>query len=121
MMNTIRGRADYTSRKVIGRTVMQVVPASGLLQWIKNITDPTYRKPVTVKETIEAGIPGLSDHVKALKTSRGLDAEMDIWQALEPYKVGTEDEKKVLQYQNRMEMLRRKMRVKNAERKSTNK
>jgi len=112
MMNTIQERADYSARKVIGRTVMQVVPASGALQWIKNITDPTYRKPVTVAETIEAGIPGLSDYVKALQTSEGLDAKMDIWDALSPYKIGKENEKYVPDYKDRLQILREKMQLK---------
>lgn len=112
MMNTIQGRADYSARKVIGRTAMQVVPASGLLQWIKNMTDPTYRKAVTVKETIEAGIPGLSGYVKSLQTSEGLDAKMDIWDALLPYKVGKEEKKYIPDYKDRLQILREKMQMK---------
>ncbi len=112
MLDMMQGKEDWSMKKVLGRTAMQLVPTSGMLQWIRNMTDPVYRKPITVLDTIKAGIPGLSDQLEARVTSDGLDAKMDIWDALSPYKIGKENEKYIPDYKDRLQILREKMQLK---------
>jgi hypothetical protein len=92
IMGALTGKSDYTWKRTMAGYVQQVVPAAGLLRWIKQLVDPVYRRPVTIGETVAAGIPGLSDHVKAVSNSKGLPAEADLWQAFQPYKIGTNAE-----------------------------
>ena len=117
LMGLLLGKIDRSLAKTIGFQASQFIPGSGLLRWFSKMTDPKYRKPVTVSETIKAGIPGLSNDLKAYTG----DATRDWTDIYLPYTIGNVNEKSEAKYQSRMEMLRRKMRVKNAERKSTNK
>jgi hypothetical protein len=102
LLNTVTGKTDYTWARTTGQTISQVVPASGMLSWIRKFTDPTYRNPVTIAETIQANIPGLSHHVKAIADSRGLDAGQDVMTAFQPYAVGTANEAGAAKYTERM-------------------
>jgi len=113
LMKIMQGEEGRTMSKFYGRTAMQIVPLSGMLQFIRNMVDPTYKKAITVEDTIKAGIPGLSDHVKSLKDSEGLDAKMSIWDALVPYKIGTVNKEKQEKYKEQMELLKEKMKIKN--------
>jgi hypothetical protein len=98
---------DYTMRNAIGRTIAQVIPKSGFLRWIRNWTDPTMRKAVDVGDTVMAGIPGLSEHVKAVKDSEGMDVKTPLLTAFAaPYKVGNHDPLKAQEYKERMDLLR---------------
>ena len=108
LMNIVRGKEDYTYRRFIGRTATQVMPVSGMMSFIKNLIDPTYRKTITIEDTIKAGIPGLSEEVKARKNSEGLDAKTSVWSALTPYKIGTRDKGYEDAYLDRLEALREK-------------
>jgi hypothetical protein len=91
ILNALTGKQDYTWRRVAAGYVQQVIPASGFLRWVEQIIDPTYRKATTIGETIEANIPFLSEHVKAVQNSRGLPATADVMQAFQPYKIGIEN------------------------------
>ncbi len=113
LMKIMQGEEGRTMSKFYGRTAMQIVPLSGMWQFIRNMVDPTYKKAITVEDTIKAGIPGLSDHVKSLKDSEGLDAKMSIWDALVPYKIGTVNKEKQEKYKEQMELLKEKMKIKN--------
>jgi hypothetical protein len=108
LLSTFSGKEDYSWKKTIGRTITQAVPASGLMRWINGMVDPTIRKPDSIIETVEAGIPGLSDNLKAIKDTQGLDAKRSAWYAFAPYKIGTVKEDYAEQYQGRMKMLRTK-------------
>lgn len=104
--NTIQGREDWNLNKIVGRSVLQVTPASGLLSWIKELVDPKLRKGPTVGDTIKAKIPGLSESVDALKNSDNLDATITLADALLPYKIGETDEDYEERYQKRLDKLR---------------
>jgi hypothetical protein len=108
IVNQLQGQQDYTWKKTAGSTALQMVPKSGFLRWVKNLVDPTIRKGTSIEDTIKAAIPGLSEQVAAVKTSRGLDAQADLWDAISPYKIGTVDARKEFEYQKRMDILHQK-------------
>ena len=87
-MNTVLGQRDMDLPRTVGAYGTQVVPLSGALRWINNFVDEKYRQPQTVGETVMAGIPGLSQFVKARKDSENIDAKKSFWDALAPYKIG---------------------------------
>jgi hypothetical protein len=88
LMNTLTGREDYTWKRYAGQTMLQMTPASGLLRWINNFVDPSYRRPVSIGDTVRAGIPGLSNGLKAIQDSNGMNAKKSLLDALLPWKVG---------------------------------
>jgi hypothetical protein len=88
LLETVQGKTDRTAERYAGRTALQFVPFSGFLRWVNNFVDPTYRRPQTIGDTIAADIPGLSDKVAAIKDSKGLPAEKNVWDVLSPWKIG---------------------------------
>jgi hypothetical protein len=88
----ITGKSDYTLKRTAAGYVKQIVPASGMLRWIEKIVDPTFRSGPTVGETVLADIPLFSDRVKEVTNSKGLPAKESLWQALQPYTIGTHSE-----------------------------
>lgn len=88
LLELLQGKSDRSIAQTAGFQVGQFVPASGLLRWMTKVTDPVYRKPVTVAETIAAGIPGLSDDLKAIQDKDGTIAERDWTDLYFPYTVG---------------------------------
>ena len=112
LMNMVVGKEDYTWKRFVGRFGTQLTPFSGIMQFIKNLVDPTYRRTITIEDTIKAGIPGLSEHVQAIKNSEGLDAKADVWTAFLPYKPGKRNMEKEEEFNERMEMLRERARAK---------
>jgi hypothetical protein len=111
LMNILKGREDYTFKRFAGTTATQVIPLSGMMRFIKNLIDPTYRKAITIEDVIKAGIPGLSEHIQARKDSEGLDAKADVWSALMPYKIGKLNLEKEEALQDRLEYLRERKRA----------
>jgi hypothetical protein len=90
----------------VGFQGTQFIPASGMLRWFNKIVDPTYRKPVTIMETIEAGIPGLSQDVKAYKDQNGMDAHRPWTDVYLPYTLGEENVAEEQKLQNRNTAIR---------------
>ena len=124
LLEALQGRMDKNIATTLGFQVTQLVPGSGMLRWMNKMVDPTYRKPVTIAETIEAGIPGLSKYVQAYKDQNNVDAKRpwtDVWL---PYTLGEENinEEQRLQTRNlqirvRAEESRFKVQMKEVQRK----
>lgn len=89
LLEMLQGKADRTFSRNAGFQLGQFIPASGLLRWMTKVTDPVYRRPVTVAETIAAGIPGLSEDLKAYKNQDGSVTERDWTDLYLPYTAGT--------------------------------
>jgi hypothetical protein len=109
LIDALQGKMDTNVSAALGFQATQFIPGSGLIRWINKIVDPTYRKPVTITETIEAGIPGLSQDVKAYQDTNKIDATRPWTDIYLPYTVGTEDTANENKYMSRMDLLRRKM------------
>lgn len=111
-LDALNGKPDRTISSTVGSIASQFVPLSGMQRWVNKIVDPTIRKPVTFLETIQSGIPGLSDTIAAYTDSEGMDVTRplsDIWM---PYTIGEEGEPPAGdmsyedQYQERMGQLK---------------
>jgi len=111
-LEALQGKVDTTVASAIGFQGGQFVPTSGLLRWMNKIVDPTYRKPVSIQETIEAGIPGLSKDVQAYQDEVGGDAKRPLTDIYLPYTMGTVNKESESDYQNKMEILKEKMKYK---------
>jgi hypothetical protein len=103
LLDAMQGKLDKTVSASIGFQGSQFIPASGLLRWMTKIVDPTYRHPVSVLDTIKAGIPGLSDDLKAYLGANGKDAERTWTDIYLPYTIGANDlrNEKYLEIRNR--------------------
>jgi hypothetical protein len=88
LLEMLQGKADRTLSSNIGFQVGQFIPGAGVLRWMAKIVDPVYRRPVTVYETIAAGIPGLSDDLKSYKNMGISVSERDWTDLYLPYTVG---------------------------------
>jgi hypothetical protein len=109
LIDALQGKIDTSVSSALGFQATQFIPGSGLIRWVNKIVDPTYRKPVTIAETIEAGIPGLSQDIKAYQDTNKLDANRPWTDIYLPYTVGLENASEENKYMSRMDMLRKKM------------
>jgi hypothetical protein len=106
LMEAMQGKLDKTVSAQLGFQTGQFIPGAGLLQWMTKITDPVYRRPSTIAETIQAGIPGLSDDIKAYVDDTGADATRPWTDVYLPYAIGTVDLRRERRYQSRMRSLK---------------
>lgn len=121
LIDALMGKIDSSMTYAVGFQGTQFVPASGLLRWVNKMVDPTYRKPVSIMETIEAGIPGLSDDLKAYTDATGVDVKRPWTDVYLPYTVGTADKDMEKRYQNRMDVLKNQMAARKAREKNKSK
>jgi hypothetical protein len=117
-LEALQGKVDTTVASAIGFQGGQFVPTSGLLRWVNKIADPTYRKPISIQETIEAGIPGLSKDVQAYQDEVGGDAKRPWTDIYLPYTMGTVNKESESDYVNKMEILKAKMKYKKEKQKA---
>jgi hypothetical protein len=92
LLEALQGKIDKNIASAVGFEGAQFIPTSGLLRWMNKIVDPTYRKPVSIMETIQSGIPGLSKDVEAYQEMEGGDAQRPWTDIYLPYTVGKQDE-----------------------------
>ncbi len=116
LIDAVQGKIDKTVGAAIGFTGSQFIPASGLLRWFDKIVDPTYRRPVTVMETIKAGIPGLSIDLKAYLDANGKDAERTWTDIYLPYTIGANDKRNEQYLKVRNEQIRAEIAVREMQR-----
>ena len=76
------GDQDVTGPASLGFTAGQFIPASGLLRFIANVTDPTRRSSKTFSDAIEAGIPLLKDKLEPITNPDGSVATKDPYSSL---------------------------------------
>lgn len=101
LIDALQGKIDRSTQSAIGFQLGQFVPASGLLRWMTKVTDPGYPKPVTIGESIQAGIPGLSNTLQHYLDETGDDATRPWTDIFLPYAVGKSDLEKEEAYQDR--------------------
>lgn len=111
-LEALQGKVDTTVSAAVGFQAGQFIPTSGTIRWVNKIVDPTYRKPVSIQETIASGIPGLSKDVKAYQDEVGGDAKRAWTDIYLPYTIGTVKKDFESDYQNKMEILKAKMKYK---------
>lgn len=85
------GDADYGFGSNLGFTAGQVIPMQGLIRYINTIVDPVYRKGGGFVESIQSGIPGLSQSLESYKLPSGEESRRDPLNYPLPYDTGKVD------------------------------
>ena len=85
------GDADYSLGSNLGFTAGQVIPMQGLIRYINTIVDPVYRKGGGFVESIQSGIPGLSQSLESYKLPSGEESRRDPLNYPLPYDTGKVD------------------------------
>jgi hypothetical protein len=111
LVEAMQGKLDKSVKASVGFQLGQFVPTSGLLRWMTKITDPVYRRPVSVFDTIQSGIPGLSQDLNAHVDETGADASRPWTDVYLPYTVGQDDLIKGQMLQARNKSLKIQIRV----------
>ncbi len=106
LLEALQGRTDSSIAASIGFMGSQFIPGSGLLAWINKIVDPTYRKLITIFESIQSRIPGLSNDLKAYRDVTGIDATRPWTDVYMPYTLGEKNTDEERGFQIRMDYLR---------------
>lgn len=96
----------YDPGKFLAFTSQQFIPASGLINYVNQWIDPTYRKASGFKQNMKASIPGLSQDVPAHTTTEGEDAVRTLMDILPPFSIGQENKDYSQRYKSRNEELK---------------
>lgn len=106
LQKAVRGDTSALKSSVTN-FVRQVVPLTGLQNWVTTIIDPVFRRPdgefsvKTLTQNIMKGIPFLSEYVPAIKDKTGAEQLRDypILNAFAAYKFSKADEEGEIKYQ----------------------
>jgi len=112
-LEALQGKIDKNIAAAIGFEGAQFIPASGLLRWVNKMVDPVYRHPVSIGESIKAGVPGLSKDLKAYLDTGNKDAQRPWTDVYLPYTITAVDKQKEREYQNQVNQLKAKIKLQN--------
>lgn len=101
-----RGNTDINVLKNLGFTASQVIPYTGLLNYVAQKLDPIYRKPQGFGEQIISGIPGLSKNIERFySTPKGEPSTRPPSHFILPYTLGTQEKEYEAPLQSRQTRL----------------
>jgi hypothetical protein len=88
-IKAISGDEDQTGEKALGFTAGQFIPMSGMVRWVNNWIDPTYRKASTFGDSMKRDIPILSKQLDAHLDENDDPAMRTLGDITLPWSVGT--------------------------------
>ena len=86
--SAVSGDTDWSKGRALGFTASQFIPLSGLIRYVNQMVDRTYRKPSGFFESVMADIPGLSKRIKPYRTPDSQPAQRTGLDIALPYSVG---------------------------------
>ena len=89
-VNMVSGDVDFNLARNAAGFARQVVPATGLLNYVASVMDPIYRRPSGFTENIKTGIPQLSKSVKPYTDPNGNPSTRLPVNKFLPYDIGQE-------------------------------
>lgn len=84
----LEGDVDVSAGNLFGFTMGQVIPAQGLIRYVNNFMDPTYRKAKGFTEAVMKDLPGLSNQLPAITGPEGEEQRRDPLNQFIPYDIG---------------------------------
>lgn len=99
------GDIDYSVPKNLGFTASQLIPGTGLLNYIADVLDPIYRKPSGFAESIKSGIPGMTQDLQAYTEPTGEPSTRLPQNYVMPYDLGQANQSYEMPYQQRKQEL----------------
>jgi len=84
----IQGDIDYSIARNLGFTASQIIPFTGLLNYIADVLDPIYRRPSGFIESIKSGIPGMTEEIEPYTEPSGELSRREPINYLLPYDIG---------------------------------
>lgn len=87
----LKGDASYSIGQTVGFTASQAIPMTGFLAYVQQITDPFYKKPKGIVESIKSRLPILSQDIKNYTNPDGTPSQREPINAVLPYDIGIEN------------------------------
>lgn len=90
-MKVLSGQEDFTTGKALGFTGGQVIPGNGMIRYVNNYMDPTYRKATSFGDSLKKDIPILSKQLDAHLDGNDDPVMRTVGDIVLPWAVGTKN------------------------------
>lgn len=87
-VNLFKGSPDVSLEKNLAFTAGQIIPLQGLLRYTSTVVDPVFRKSNGFVESLQSGIPFLSEELQAYTDPSGVQSTRNWTDYLAPYSAG---------------------------------